>query len=185
MKTKKNLAVAFALFVSVFSFAQNKSSKTIANTKLDATKNIVQNLEASSEYSSLGKVFIAAGYKDLLSDENEKFTILAPTNTAFTKSTKEKLANLLLPVNKIVAEKVAAHHIIRGKWYVTDFVRLVRAKGTPEIKTASGEILIVSLEKEILYFTDKNGNKAKMILSNAIQTNGILHGIDNVFSPTR
>ena len=184
MKTKKNLAVAFAFLVSVVSFAQKKSM-TVGNAKMDATKNIIQNLEASKEFSSIGKVFVAAEFKDLLSNNEEQFTILAPTNAALANNSKEKINNLLEPVNMFHAKDVAAYHIIRGKWYATDFGRLLRTKGTPEVKTANGEILIVSFENGSLYLTDKNGNKAKLIITDAIQSNGILHGIDNVFSPNK
>ena len=185
MKTKKNLAIAIVLLVSVASFAQNKSKLTIGNAKMDAKKNIMQNLEASSEFSSAGKLFAVAEFKELLSDNNEEYTILAPTNTAIATNSKEKLNDLLEPVNMFHAKDVAAYHIIPGKWLATDFGRLLRTKGTPEVKTASGEILIVSYENGNLFLTDKNGNKAKLIITDALQSNGILHGIDNVFSPSR
>ena len=97
MKTTKNLAVAFALFVSVISFAQKKSM-TIGNAKMDATKNIIQNLEASKEFSSIGKVFVAAEFKDLLSDPNQEFTILAPTNAVLENNSKEKLSCVCLNI---------------------------------------------------------------------------------------
>lgn len=184
MKTKKNLAIAFAFFVSVACFAQKKSATTIGDAKMDATKNILQNLEASQEFSSMGKVFNAGDLKEYLSAEGP-FTILAPTNAALSNNPKEKLADLLDPKKIIHTKQVGAYHIIHGKWYASDFGKLVRAKGTPSIKTADGEILIVSWENKNFYLTDKNGNKAKLIVTDAIQSNGILHGIDNVFSPTK
>ena len=184
MKTKKNLAVVFALFVSIVSFAQKKSI-TVGNAKMDATKNIVQNLEASKDFSSLVKVIEAAQYKDLLAGNKEEYTILAPTNTAFANSSKEKVSDLEKPVNMFHAKEVLAYHIIPGKWRASDFGKIFRAKGTPEIKTLDGEILLVSYENDFFYLTDKNGNKAKLIITNPIQSNGILHGIDNVFSPNK
>ena len=184
MKSIKHLALAFALTLSITTFAQKKAATTIGDAKMDASKSILQNLEASREFSSMAKVFKAGELTELLSEEGP-FTILAPTNAALNSSTKEKLSDLVKPEKMVHAKQVGAYHVIRGKWYASDFGKLVRAKGTPSVKTVDGEILLVSWENSHFYLTDKNGNKAKLIITNAIQSNGILHGIDNVFSPSR
>jgi len=184
MKSIKYLALAFTLFLSAAAFAQKKLATTIGDAKMDASKNIMQNLEASSEFSSMGKVFANGDLKEYLSEAGP-YTILAPTNAALNSNTKEKLTDLLNPNKVIHTKHVAAYHIIHGKWYASDFGKLVRAKGTPSIKTVDGDVLIVSWENRNFYLTDKNGNKAKLIITDAVQSNGILHGIDNVFSPNK
>lgn len=182
MKTNKNLAITmFALFLSIASFAQ-KTQKNVAGPKFDATKNIIQNLSASQDYSTLGKVFKAAEFEQLLAEEGP-YTILAPSNEAFNRGS-ERVDFLLDPKNIQRTKDVAAYYIIYGKWYATDFGKLVRAgKGKGEIKTADGDVLTVTWENRSFYFTDGKGNKSKVVFSDAIQNNGIIHGIDGVFSP--
>lgn len=180
MKTKKNLAIAiFALLVSVASFAQKP--KNTVDPKMDATKNIVENLATSQDFSSIGKVFTAAEFDELLREEGP-YTILAPSNEAFNRNS-ETLDYLLDSKNILHTKNVAAYHIIYGKWYATDFGKLIRAgKGKGEIKTSNGEVLTITLENGAFYFADSRGNKSKVLFSDAIQTNGIIHGIDRVFT---
>lgn len=183
MKTNKNLAITmFVLFLSIASFAQKSQKNTnTVNPKFDATKNIIQNLSASQNYSSLAKVFKAAEFEQLLSEEGP-YTILAPSNEAFNRAS-ERVDFLLDSKNILRTKDVAAYYIIYGKWYANDFGKLVRmSKGKGEIKTADGEVLTVTWENRNFYFTDSKGNKSKVVFSDAIQSNGIIHGIDGVFS---
>ncbi len=186
MKTNKNLAIiVFALLLSVASFAQRAQRKANVSTvdpKFDATKNIIDNLSASQNYSSLAKVFKAAEFEQMLSGE-ESFTILAPSNDAINRSS-ENLDFMTDPKNILRTKDIAAYYMIPGKWYATDFGKLIRmSKGRGEIKTADGDILVLTLENSTIYLTDGKGNKAKLVFSDAIQSNGIIHGIDKTFSP--
>lgn len=183
MKTIKHLALALSLMISASSLAQNNKILTVGDAKMNPSKNIMQNLEASSEFSLIGKVFKAAGYDEILS--KEEYTILAPTNDALKKNTKDKVDFLTNPDNINSVKDIAAYYIISGKWHAADFGRLLIGNGKKEIKTANGDVLTISRVNKDFYMTDKNGNKAKLIITNAIQSNGIIHGIDGTFSPTK
>lgn len=179
MKTIKKLALVLALSLSVGSFAQ-RSKIAFGKSTMDPSKTILENLSKSQEYSSFDKTIKSAEYIQYLS-EGQEFTILAPTNEAFSKNSTvfEKMNK---PENIFLAKDFVAYHIIQGKWYISDFGKLIReGKGKGEIKTVDGDVLQITWENNSYYFTDKNGRKAKLILSDAIQSNGILHGIDNIF----
>lgn len=186
MKTNKNLAIIlFALLLSVASFGQKnqkRANMNVVNPKFDATKNIIDNLTASQNYSSLAKVFKAAEFEQMLREEGP-YTILAPSNDVISRSS-ENLEFMTDPKNIHRTKDIAAYYMIPGKWYASDFGKLIRmSKGRGEIKTADGDILIITLENSIIYLTDAKGNKAKLVFTDAIQSNGIIHGIDKTFSP--
>lgn len=186
MKTNKNLAIIlFALLLSVASFAQKnqkRANMNVVNPKFDATKNIIDNLTASQNYSSLAKVFKAAEFEQMLRKEGP-YTILAPSNDVISRSS-ENLEFMTDPKNIHRTKDIAAYYMIPGKWYASDFGKLIRmSKGRGEIKTADGDILVLTLENSIIYLTDAKGNKAKLVFTDAIQSNGIIHGIDKTFSP--
>lgn len=186
MKTNKNLAIIlFALLLSVASFGQKnqkRANMNVVNPKFDATKNIIDNLTASQNYSSLAKVFKAAEFEQMLREEGP-YTILAPSNDVISRSS-ENLEFMTDPKNIHRTKDIAAYYMIPGKWYASDFGKLIRmSKGRGEIKTADGDILIITLENSIIYLTDAKGNKAKLVFTDAIQSNGIVHGIDKTFSP--
>lgn len=186
MKTNKNLAIIlFTLLLSVASFGQKnqkRANMNVVNPKFDATKNIIDNLTASQNYSSLAKVFKAAEFEQMLREEGP-YTILAPSNDVISRSS-ENLEFMTDPKNIHRTKDIAAYYMIPGKWYASDFGKLIRmSKGRGEIKTADGDVLIITLENSIIYLTDAKGNKAKLVFTDAIQSNGIIHGIDKTFSP--
>ena len=180
MKIIKNLTLVFALSLSIASFAQ-RPKIAFGKSTMDASKTILENLSKSKEYSSFDKTIKSAEYIQYLS-EGQEFTILAPTNEAFAKE-NAVFQEMNDPKNILKAKDFVAYHIIQGKWYISDFGKLIRdGKGKGEIKTVDGDVLVITWENSTFYFTDKNGRNAKLILSDAIQSNGILHGIDNIFS---
>lgn len=167
----------FATALSLSGFAQ-RTKTTVEGPKMDATKNIVQNLKSTPELSTLSRVFEVAGFEQILSEEGP-FTILAPKNSSFTNADA-----LLDPKNVETAKNVGAYHIIYGKWTVSDFGKLLGAsKGyKADIKTADGQVITLSFENKSYYITDKKGNKSKITFSDSVQANGVIHGIDQVLS---
>lgn len=178
MKTTTKFAIA--LFVTALSFngfAQKTKNSTEA-PKMDATKNIVQNLKATPELSTLSKVFEVAGFEQILSEDGP-FTILAPKNSSFTN------ADALLDSKNVETVKtLGAYHIIYGKWTISDFGKLLGASEgyKADIKTADGQIITLSYENKTYFITDKKGKKSKITFSDSIQNNGVIHGIDQVLS---
>ncbi|NBL63958.1 hypothetical protein GV828_01955 [Flavobacterium sp. NST-5] len=174
MTRTKTLAIAlFATAVSFSGFAQ-KTKIQIAGPKMDASKNVVENLAATPELSTISKVFQVCGYNSILS-ENSNFTILAPSDNVIVD--KDAFFD---PKNIENTRNFGAYHIIYGKYTIADFANLVSTakdrKAT--VKTADGKQIIVTFEKRDMFITDEKGQKSKITFSDVIVNNGVIHGID-------
>lgn len=183
MKTKTNLIIVlFALMLSTANFAQKGKGAKSTATKSSVSVGI--GLSKASGYTSIVKAIQTANFDDMLKG-TEEFTVLAPTDAAF--NSKPGLLNSFMePGNYHPLRDVVAYHMIYGVWNVQDFARLVaNGKGKGQIKTTNGEVLTVTRENKSIYLEDKNGNKAKITAPDNVQSNGVWHGIDAVFSPTK
>ncbi len=174
MKNTKTLAIAlFATAVSFSGFAQ-KTKTQVPAPKVDASKNVVENLAATPELSTIAKVFQVSGYNSILS-ENSNFTILAPTDNVITN--KDAFFDSKNIEN---TRNFGAYHIIYGKYTMADFANLVTTKKERKatIKTADGKPITITFEKGEMYITDEKGNKSKVTFSDVIVNNGVIHGLD-------
>ena len=175
MKTISSLsklkAVAFLFVVSLFiQDVSAQSQGTFANPLLPS---------GADPYS-----FYKDGYYYYTHTTGNRLVLWKTKNIA-ELATAPKKTIWTPPVGTMYSKEIWAPeiHFIQGKWYISDFGKLIRdGKGKGEIKTVDGDVLVITWENSTFYFTDKNGRKAKLILSDAIQSNGILHGIDNIFS---
>jgi uncharacterized surface protein with fasciclin (FAS1) repeats len=100
------------------------------------------------------------------------FTVFAPTDDAFNKLPKETLAELLKPENKAKLQKLLTYHVVPGKLSAE---QVTKVHG---VKTVQGEQLDVVV---------KDGNVtvdgAKVIKTDIVASNGIIHVIDSVIMP--
>jgi len=117
------------------------------------------------------KAIQAAGLVDTLKGAGP-FTVFAPTNEAFAKLPKGTVEDLLKPENKEKLVSILTYHVHAGDAIMAKDVK------TMSLTTVNGKPLKVS--------ADGNGvmiNNAKVVKTDVVCTNGVIHWIDTVVMP--
>jgi len=157
------LAVVFVLAVGMASGrAEELNSKR---------KTIVQIAAGNPEFSMLAAAVKAAGLTKTLRGRGP-FTVFAPTNAAFEKLPKRTLEDLFKPENKKKLAEVLTCHVMRGKVLAADVAELENAK------TLQGLQAKIAVSKRGVKI-----DRAKIIESDIIAKNGVIHVVDAVILP--
>jgi uncharacterized surface protein with fasciclin (FAS1) repeats len=134
-------------------------------------KTIVEVAVASEDFKTL---VAAVGAADLVKTLSGKgpFTVFAPTDKAFAKLPKETLAELLLPENKKKLAAILTYHVVPGTVLAKDVVKVKSAKTAQgskvSVKVVDGEVMI---------------DNAKVVKTDILCKNGVIHVIDTVILP--
>ncbi len=150
--------------------------------------NIVQTAQNAESLSSLVAALSKADESpnnDLitaLSDENGSFTVLAPSNEAFTDLLSRldgfnSLDDFNTPELQDLLATILKYHVIAGAAVASGDL----TQGQ-EITTLGGEKITVSLENGVS-FEDAAGEFANVTSANIATSNGIVHIIDKVLLP--
>jgi len=130
------------------------------------------------DFSTLETAVVAAGLQGTLDGEGP-FTVFAPTDAAFDALPEGLLQTLLDDPNGLLTD-VLTHHVIGSKQYSTDLSdgqvveTLNMEEVTISIDDVSGEITI----------TSALGDAALVIDPDNVASNGVIHIIDAVLTPT-
>jgi uncharacterized surface protein with fasciclin (FAS1) repeats len=143
---------------AAFAFAITSAhAADIVNTAVDA-----------GNFKTLVTALKAAGLVDTLKGPGP-FTVFAPTDEAFAKIPQASLDALLKDKAKLT--KVLTYHVVAGKAMAKDVK-------PGKIKTLEGQSVTI---------TDKNGvlmvNDAKILKTDIVTDNGVIHAIDTVLMP--
>ena len=133
--------------------------------------NLVETLLEDPKLSIFAKFVISAGLIDALKGA-DPFTILAPSNLAFTKLPETKFTALLKPENKENLAELIKHHLLSGRITAAEMRQL------KVVKTLQGQEIKITL-------TDFGFriNGAFLQSRNIEATNGIIHMINTVLAP--
>jgi transforming growth factor-beta-induced protein len=128
--------------------------------------------DADGRYTTLLAAVEAAGLGEALSGEGP-FTVLAPTNDAFTAA----LEALGLSAEDLLADTetlttILTYHVIPGRFQLRDIT------SGPEAETLQGETVQFNLEAGVLTV-----NGVGIIDVDGIASNGVVHAIDGVLLP--
>ncbi len=132
-------------------------------------KDIVDTAVAAGSFNTLVTAIKAAGLVDTLKGEGP-FTVFAPTDDAFAKLPEGTVEGLLKDKEKLTA--VLTYHVVPGKVMAADVVKLSSAKTVQgqevKVKAGDGGVMI---------------NDAKVIKTDILTSNGVIHVIDTVILP--
>lgn len=139
-------------------------------TQTLALETVVATAAGNTDFSTLVAAVKAAGLVDMLNGAGP-FTIFAPTNAAFQKLPKGTVEELLKPENKAKLTAILTYHVVAGRVMAADvttgMVKTMQG-GKLDVKVADGGVTV---------------DGAKVLETDIIGTNGVIHVIDSVVLP--
>ncbi|MDJ0863139.1 MAG: fasciclin domain-containing protein [Gammaproteobacteria bacterium] len=133
-----------------------------------AQNDIVDIAMSSDDFTTLVVAVKAAGLVDTLKADGP-YTVFAPTNEAFAKIPKDQLDALLQ--DKDALTKVLTYHVVPGKVMAADVTKLSSAK------TVQGQSISIDTRDGVKI------NNARVIKTDIVAENGVIHVIDTVILP--
>lgn len=169
MKSITTLAIAATVTMAAASaaFAGNCSSETAH--KHD-TKTIVSLAAGSDQFGTLVAAIKAADLVEVLESEGP-FTVFAPTDEAFARLPAGTVENLLKPENKDQLIAILKYHVVPGKVLAKDVK-------TMQAPTAQGQKVNIKVNSEGVFV-----DGARVIKTDLLANNGVVHVIDSVIVP--
>jgi uncharacterized surface protein with fasciclin (FAS1) repeats len=158
------LLAAGSSVASAEGMAYNTTTAAAPMAKAD----IVDTAIGAGQFKTLAKALTAAGLIDTLKGPGP-FTVFAPTDEAFAKIPADKLNALL--ADKAALTKVLTYHVVAGKVVAADVK-------TAMVTTIEGQSLNVNVSSAGIKVND-----AKVIKTDVIASNGVIHVIDTVVQP--
>ena len=134
-------------------------------------KDIVDTAVAAGSFKTLAAALTAADLVDALKGKGP-FTVFAPTDEAFAKLPKGTVETLLKPENKDKLVDILTYHVVPAKVPAKTAVTLTKAD---------------ALNKKSIKVAKKNDglflNDSKVVKTDIVCSNGIIHVIDAVLLP--
>lgn len=140
---------------------------------LAAEKDIVDTAVSAGSFQTLVTAVKAADLVETLKGAGP-FTVLAPTDEAFKKLPAGTVESLLKPENKAKLAAILKYHVIPAKAMAADVVKLDGKK----VKTVQGSEVAVTVKDGTV-----NVNGAKVVKTDIVASNGVIHVIDQVILP--
>lgn len=177
------LLIAVAAFSYWFFVLQTASDDTKGQqtTQSEASKP-VSDKDVATLLGSTGSVNTFYGVlKDanlLVSIQGQgPFTVVAPSNTAFSELASGTLERLQRPENQAQLTNIMNYHIINGSLLTSELTN------GQKIKTINGQELVVAVEGSNIYFIGAKGDKALVTKSDIKAQNGVIHIVNAVLLP--
>lgn len=179
MKIKFRIITTLAILVSIFNtiglnrYVYAEETDISIMERQDSSKDIVDIAISDNRFKTLVTALKAAELVDTLKGQGP-FTVFAPTDAAFAKLPKGAIDNLLKPENKETLIKILTYHVVPGKLTAEDVLKL----NDTELKMVSGDNAKIEVKDNNVYI-----DGAKVIVTDIIAKNGIIHVIDTVMMP--
>lgn len=143
----------------------------MAEEKAKAEKTIVETAVGAGKFNTLVAAVKAAGLVDALSGEGP-LTVFAPTDEAFAKLPQGTVESLLLPENKDKLVAILTYHVVAGSYPAAKVVK------ADSLKTLQGQAISIKTSD-----AGVTVDKAKVIATDVMCSNGVIHIIDSVILP--
>src|SRR4051794_503815 len=138
-----------------------------------AEQDVVDTAVAAGQFKTLAAALSGAGLTNTLKGPGP-FTVLAPTDDAFAKLPAGTVESLLKPENKDKLVSILTYHVIPAKAMAADVVKL----DGKSVKSAQGSGIEVTVDGGTVKV-----NNAKVIKTDVLCSNGVIHVIDTVIMP--
>jgi uncharacterized surface protein with fasciclin (FAS1) repeats len=170
MKGNLNRSVRVASLAAVVALVLSLSLGTYARPKA-RSQDIVDTAVAAGSFKTLAAALQAAGLVDTLKGKGP-FTVFAPTDEAFAKLPAGTVEDLLKPENKEKLVAILTYHVLSGRDLASQVTKMSSAK------TVNGKSLTFSVKGGTVMV-----DNAKVIKTDILCSNGVIHLVDSVVLP--
>jgi uncharacterized surface protein with fasciclin (FAS1) repeats len=177
MKSRLKRLVVATSIVGVVAMASNlwASSCSSSGMKSTATESegastVVALAQSSDQFNTLVAAIQAADLAEVLQAEGP-YTVFAPTDAAFAKLPDGTIDTLLKPENKDQLAAILKYHVVPGRVMAAD-VKTMKAE------TAQGQSVQLTVNDSGVFVND-----AKVVKTDLVAANGVVHVIDSVILP--
>jgi len=130
---------------------------------------IIESTAYSGNHITLLKA-VKATNLDRILNEDGPFTIFAPSDMAFKKLSKEKMAALFLPENEKELFSLLTYHIVAGNLTASKMLLpMSRGNGKASITTVQGSKMFVSMERLDIVIMVNVGDSGEIIIADSKQ----------------
>ena len=158
--------------------ASNGIVHVIDSVIIPEPKNVLQVAKSGTSFYTLASAIEAADLVSVLEGKGP-FTVLAPTDEAFAKLPAGTLETLLKPENKDQLRNILLYHVVPGRVYADQVVKLKKA---PTAAGVAAPITVTkSKDKKTAPVVRVGG--AKVVKTDIDASNGVIHVIDTVILP--
>jgi len=145
---------------------------TVTATTQAPMMNIVETAAADGRFTTLVTALKAAQLDGNLSGPGP-FTVFAPTDDAFKKLPGGTVESLLKDPQGYYLKKMLLYHVVNRELKAADIMRL------GSIDTIEGQTLQIDVSNGMIFV---NGD-AKVITTDIVCSNGVIHVVDTVLNP--
>ncbi len=176
--TRRALARVTILGLALLALAACSDSNTLRVPPSAAPEpmgpgTIIEVAEAAGDFETLLAALDAAGLNEVLSDENETFTVFAPPESAFAALGQGTVDALLADPEAL--SDVLLYHVIVGQ--AVDAETALSLAGTT-VEMGNGDIAALTIRGGELFI-----NGARVVTTDIEASNGVIHVIDGVLTP--
>jgi uncharacterized surface protein with fasciclin (FAS1) repeats len=168
MKLRFAIACALSSATLAIPALAGDAATRVTMASATAKADIVDTAVGAGQFKTLAKALAAAGLIETLKGPGP-FTVFAPTDEAFAQIPAETLSALL--ADKAALTKVLTYHVVAGN------VPASQVK-TGAVKTVQGQSLDVSATSAGVRVND-----ARVVKTDIVASNGVIHVIDKVVMP--
>lgn len=148
-----------------------------------SSKSIVDIAVSNADFSTLVTALKAADLVGALQGEGP-FTVFAPVNSGFAKIDSKTLNSLLEPKNKEKLAAILTYHVVAGKLDAKAVAGALKSgNGKAELTTLNGAVLTAVSKDGEIFLMDQAGNYSKIISTDVMASNGVIHVIEDVVMP--
>jgi uncharacterized surface protein with fasciclin (FAS1) repeats len=182
-RTLSLLAGIVAGALTAFAPAFAADSVMVGGAPMYPTKTIAQNAPNAKNLTTLVAAVKAAGLVETLAGPGP-FTVFAPDNAAFEALPAGTVDNLLKPENKAMLAHILTYHVVSGDITADKAMAEIKKHGgSYNVKTVAGGTLTLKMDGNKLVVFDESGNAATVTQADVMQSNGVVHVIDEVLMP--
>ena len=151
----------------------------IAGQAMLPGRNLLENISASPEHSTLVAAMKESGVSDALKSDGQ-FTVFAPTNAALAA-----LPARMQGRDKAQLARLMGYLVVPGKYDSQTLLKVIgEGGGQAKLRTVEGGVLVARMNGPTnVILMDERGDTADIAIYDVYDKNGVMHVVDRMLEP--